>query len=112
MNANATNRLRVVLAAVIATIALSSVALSADAAGARIVALATGSGNTTVAGELRTFSFVARLDADGVATGTAQVNNRMVGEMFQLSVDCLKVVGSTAIISGVFTRHTDTHAMV
>jgi hypothetical protein len=94
-----------------ATIALWSGAIPAHAAGAGIVASATGSGNTTVGGELRTFSFVARMDANGVATGMAQVNNRMVGEMFQLSVDCLKVVGDTAIVGGVFTRHTDTHAV-
>jgi hypothetical protein len=94
-----------------ALIALFILALPGHADGAGILASATGSGNTTVAGELRTFSFVAQVDADGVATGMAQVNNRMVGEMFQLSVDCLKVVGSTAIVSGMFTRHTDTHAI-
>jgi hypothetical protein len=31
--------------------------------------------------------------------------------MFQLSVDCVKVVESMAIVSGVITRHTDTHAV-
>jgi len=100
---------RLIEATLVATIGAATLAL--PAAGAGVVTSATGSGQTTVAGELRTFSFVAVLRPDGVATGMAQVNNRSVGEMFQLSVDCLKVVGTVAIVSGVFTRHTDTHAL-
>ena len=106
-----------VITVLLATLTASAAAWSkvdtgSDAvAGAGIVPSATGSGQTTVAGALRTFSFVARVGSDGIATGTAQVNNRSVGEMFQLSVDCLKVVGNIAIVSGVFTRHTDAHAM-
>jgi hypothetical protein len=72
---------------------------------------ATGSGQTTIAGELRTFSFTARMDADGTTTGVAQVNNRAIEEMFQLRLDCLRTFGNTAIVSGVFTRHTDSHAV-
>ena len=108
---NVTLRHRVVPAALAAGVALASLAGPVTGTGGRIVASATGSGHTTVAGELRTFSFTAQLDSTGQATGTAQVNNREVGEMFQLSVDCLKVVGNVAIVSGVFTRHTDAHAV-
>jgi len=70
-----------------------------------------GSGHTVVAGELRTFTFTARQDADGTARGTAHVNNRSINEMFDLEIGCLKVVGSVAIMSGVITKHTDTHAI-
>jgi len=61
---------------------------------------ATGSGHTIVAGELRTFSFTAQQGLDGTAQGIAQINNRMVNEMFQVSIDCLKVVDNIAIMSG------------
>jgi hypothetical protein len=110
-NVSSNHRSRILLATLTATIALSSLVLPVRGAGAEIIASATGSGHTTVAGELRTFSFAARMDADGVATGKAQVDNRAVNEMFQLSVDCIKVVGSLAIVSGVITRHTDVHAI-
>jgi hypothetical protein len=84
-------------------------ASAADAAA--LTASATGAGNTVVAGELRTFSFTAQLKEDGTASGTAQVNNRMVNEMFQLDLDCLQVAGNIAIMSGIITRHTDTTAI-
>jgi hypothetical protein len=113
MNPGATPRRsnRIRLAALAAMIALPALAVPVRGAGAAIIASATGSGQTTVGGELRTFSFTARIDATGAASGTAQVNNRQVGEMFQLDIDCLKAVGNVAIVSGVFTRHTDTHAI-
>ena len=95
----------------VVTLGLLSVLLPLQTAGATITSFATGSGHTIVAGELRTFSFTAWMDADGVATGTAQVDNREVNEKFQLGVDCLKVVGSFAIASGVITRHSDVHAI-
>ena len=95
----------------VATLALLSLLLPVRTAGATITASATGSGHTIVAGDLRTFSFAAWMDADGVAGGTAQIDNREVNEKFQLGVDCLKVVGSFAIVSGVITRHTDVHAI-
>jgi len=93
-----------------ATIGLSTLALPVRGLGGGIVASAAGSGHTIVAGELRTFSFEARLGADGV-TGTAEVDNRAIDEKFQLRVDCLKVVGTVAIVSGEISRHTDVHAV-
>jgi hypothetical protein len=96
------------LAAVTAAVILAPA--TAGAAGG-LTASATGSGHTTVAGALRTFSFTARLDGDGRARGKAQVNNRAIGEMFQLEVHCLRTVGDTAIVSGVITRHTDAQAV-
>jgi hypothetical protein len=109
---NATHRRHLLLQATLAaTVVWSSVVLPVRGAGATIIASATGSGHTTVAGELRTFSFAAQINPDGVSTGTAQVDNRTINETFQLSVDCMKVVGSLAIVSGVITRHTDVNAV-
>jgi len=85
-------------------------ATSVSAASA-LTASATGAGNTLVVGELRTFSFTAQRNQDGTSRGTAQVNNRMVKEMFQLDLDCLQVAGNIAIMSGIITRHTDTTAI-
>lgn len=111
LNVDPTHRPRVLLATLTATIALVSLLLPVNAAVATIAATATGSGHTIVAGELRTFSLAAWMEADGVAAGTAQVDNREINEKFQLGVDCLKVVGSFAIVSGAITRHTDVHAI-
>ena len=71
----------------------------------------TGSGNTLVNGELRTFSFTARQERDGTVRGTAQINNRAIDEMFQIDIDCLQVVGNIAVMSGVVSRHTDENAI-
>ena len=65
-----THRRHLLKATLAATIAWSSVVLPVRGAGATIIASATGSGHTTVAGELRIFSFAALVNADGVATGT------------------------------------------
>jgi len=72
---------------------------------------ATGSGNTVVSGDLRTFSFTAQQNADGTARVEAHINNRSIDEMFQIDVDCLRVVDNIAIMSGVVTRHTDVTAV-
>jgi hypothetical protein len=107
----ATHRSRMLLAMLTASIALSAHVLLVRGAGGAVIASTTGSGQTIVSGELRTFSFFARMDANGVAAGMAQVDNRAIGEMFQLKIDCLAVFGSIAIVSGVITRHTDIHAI-
>jgi hypothetical protein len=111
MNVHTSDGFRVLVATLMATIALSSLALPVRGVSAGIIASAAGSGHTTVAGELRTFSFEAHTGADRVAAGIAEVDNRAVNEMFQLRVVCLKVVGTVAIISGVVSRHTDVHAI-
>ncbi len=88
-----------------------AVLVPVKAANNGIAASVSGAGLTTVDGELRTFSFVAHQGEDGEASGMAQINNRSVDEMFQLSVDCLNIFENLAIVSGVITRHTDTHAI-
>lgn len=72
---------------------------------------ATGSGNTIVTDELRTFSFTAQQRVDATVEGEAQINNRSIDEMFQIDVQCLKVVGNVAVMSGLITRHTDVTAV-
>jgi hypothetical protein len=101
------SRLSALAALLAAAVILPSAAGGEDG----VATLATGSGQTTVAGELRTFSFTAQMHADGSTTGVAQVNNRAIDEMFELRLDCLRAFGNTAIVSGVITRHTDPHAL-
>jgi hypothetical protein len=98
------------IAIVVATIGLFG-AVPLHAIDAPITASATGSGLTTIDGELRSFSFTTLESESGDAIGMAVVNNRAIGEMFQLAVDCMKVVDNMAIVSGVITRHTDVHAI-
>src|SRR5262245_12252719 len=45
---------------------------------------ATGSGDTIVAGTLRTFSFAVWQNVNATAQGTAVVDNRFVNEMFKV----------------------------
>jgi hypothetical protein len=65
---------------------------------------ASGHGNLTIAGELRTFSFTAVTHKDGSVTGEAQLDNRAQGVKLHLAIDCLKVVGNTATVSGTVTE--------
>jgi len=59
---------------------LAGLCSTVHAAG-NFVAMVSGSGHTTVEGELRTFSFVAQQDESGNTVGMAQVNKRLDGEM-------------------------------
>lgn len=82
-----------------------------NAVASPVLASATGAGNTLLAGTLRTFSFTAHERADGSVGGMAQVDNRVVQEMFQVDIDCLQVFDNLAVMSGLITRHTDTTAI-
>jgi len=76
-------------------------AQSAPATPNPVVASATGSGHlTSSAGFNRTFSFGAVRHADGSATGEARLNARGTPVSFQIRIDCLKVTGNTAVMSG------------
>src|SRR5437867_12209486 len=52
---------------------------------------ASGHGNLTAGGELRTFSFTAVTHRDGSVTGEAQLNNRASGQKIHMAIDCLSV---------------------
>src|SRR5438128_347274 len=61
---------------------------------------ASGHGNLTVSDGLRTFSFSAVQHADGTVTGNAELKSRGPGFQDHYQIDCLKVEGNTAIMSG------------
>ena len=69
-----------------------------------VIASATGSGQFHVGTDLRTFAFTARQYADGTAAGQAQLKNRSSNNTpIHMSLDCLRVLGNTATMSGVVT---------
>ena len=66
----------------------------------RVLASATGSGHVTINASLRTFAFTVKRDASGTASGQLELNNRDQGTRSHARLNCLNVVGNTAIISG------------
>jgi hypothetical protein len=70
---------------------------------AQIVASATGSGQITVSGDLRTFTFNAQTDSLGVTTGQTEGKNRNAGVRWHGTLNCLNVIGNIATMSGVVT---------
>ncbi len=83
--------------------ATAAIALPATAA-AGVTQHASGQGGITVVGELRTFSFNAETHSDGTTTGHAELINRFGGNDVHISVDCLRVIGNVASISGQVTK--------
>ena len=73
-----------------------------------VIHSATGSGQLRVFSDapLRTFGFSAVMHADGTVTGHAEAQARQDPNRWQVDVNCLKVVGNVAIVSGFTTRHT------
>lgn len=83
-------------------------AQSAPAAPNPVVASATGSGHMVRPdGTFRSFSFAATKRADGTVTGQVQLNSRGFEVFVHLSVDCLRVEGNTAYMSGRLTHVSD-----
>ena len=56
---------------------------------------------------LRTFSFHARTREDGTTTGSFEVHNRATDSRAHGEIDCLRIVGNIAYMSGVNTKSTD-----
>ena len=56
--------------------------------------------------ELRTFSFHARTHADGTTRGSYELHNRAQNARIHGEIDCLRIVGNIAYMSGVHTHHT------
>lgn len=68
-------------------------------------AAANGHGNLTLDdGSLRTFSFHANTRKNGTATGSVTLHNREDDVFIRADIQCLKVVGTTATMSGPITN--------
>ncbi len=93
---------RLALLAVIGLAAILAQAVPTASGG--VVSSATGSGHITSAGQNRTFAFSAIERADSTVRGHAQVNSRALNAVVFLKIDCLRVVGNFAHMSGVITR--------
>jgi hypothetical protein len=65
---------------------------------------ANGHGNLTIAGGLQTLSFHAREFRDGTVTGSTVAKSRAQNVRIFADLDCLFVVGNTAVLSGVVTQ--------
>lgn len=67
-----------------------------------VVHSATGSGQLHVTADtkLRTVGFSAIMHADGTVTGYAEGQPRQEGNRWRIDVNCLKVVGNVALITG------------
>ena len=75
------------------------------AASNEVVASATGSGHMVRPdGTLRSFSFSARRYSDGTSSGELQLNSRSFDVVVHITIDCLRVVGNVAHMSGRITR--------
>jgi hypothetical protein len=80
----------------------------APAAENPVVASATGSGHMVRPdGTFRSFSFAATKRADGTVTGEVQLNSRSFDVFVHISVDCLRVDGNIAYMSGRITHVSD-----
>jgi hypothetical protein len=80
----------------------------APAASQTVVASATGSGHMVRPdGTFRSFSFSARKYADGTSKGELQLNSRSFDVVVHIKIDCLRVVGNVAHMSGRITRVSD-----
>ena len=85
----------------------SEIANPSFAAGGNSGPSASGAGHFEITGDLRTFSFHANTAKDGSVSGQAQLNNRDQSVVAHIVVDCLRIVGTTAFVSGVISKHSD-----
>ena len=63
-----------------------------------------GHGNLVMDGALRTFSFHVKESKDGDVKGSFELKNRQVGVRVHAHLNCLRVNGNEAFISGVLTQ--------
>jgi hypothetical protein len=89
----------------VVTLLVATAAAQAPAASNAVIASATGSGHMVRPdGTFRSFSFTARKYADGTSKGELQLNSRSFDVVVHINVDCLRVVGNVAHMSGRITR--------
>lgn len=87
----------------LASLAIVTACLTVAPSGAmasRSGVAAAGSGHITRGGENRTFEFSAKRANDGTARGMANLHARNVGWHVYIEIDCLRVVGNVAYLSG------------
>lgn len=101
-------RVRLVLLCLLAIVAAySGMSFLPTSKAVAVKQLATGSGHikcATCGEEYRNFAFSAIKDADLEVNGQAQLNNRSVPVEDHVEVQCLRISGTTAFISGVITK--------
>jgi hypothetical protein len=98
--------MRFVLAVVVVVALLAALGVAQTPAAANeVVASATGSGHMVRPdGTFRSFSFSARRYADGTSSGELQLDSRSFDVVVHIKIDCLRVVGNVAYMSGRITR--------
>jgi hypothetical protein len=71
---------------------------------------ATGHGDftPTTDNQVRAFSFGAIQQDNGRVAGQAELHNRATGDFVHIDIDCLRVVGNTAFVSGTVTKSSNT----
>ena len=73
---------------------------------------ASGHGNLSDQGELRTFSFHAFTRKDGSISGNATLHNRDLDVFSKMDIDCMVVDGNRASLSGPITAQPDDPSLV
>jgi hypothetical protein len=100
----------IVLLVVLASM-LAAVVAASSAAAENVTQSATGSGEleftTDGVTALRTFAFEATMASDGSVTGEAQIDNRSVPGRLHIQIDCLNVIGNSAVMSGTIASSTE-----
>jgi hypothetical protein len=99
-------RLVPALAALILSVGVPRAAVAHPGPGSPVVASATGSGHIVLLGEIRVFTFTAQKHADGTVKGQVEIRFRPFDAIVHAELDCLRVIGTTAVISGPVTRST------
>lgn len=96
---------RIGAVSVLAILLVAGALREAPAAPNGVVASATGSGHMVRPdGTFRSFSFSARRYADGTSSGELQLNSRSFDVVVHIKIDCLRVVGNRAYMSGRISR--------
>ena len=100
---------RAVAAVIGTTVAVAAMFVSAAPGESNhVVTSATGSGHMVRNGFYRTFSFSARKYSDGTSKGELQLRSPEFDVVVHLEIDCLRVVGDRAHMSGVITYTSET----
>jgi hypothetical protein len=86
--------------------------LTAAMAPGAVVDSTTGSAGITVEGGKVSYSFTAAEDGNGAETGRIRARNHVIGIRLNVDVDCLRVTGNEAVMSGTVERVRDPRGVV